>query len=164
MAVRWIGVDRSTSPGIFLHNGTRATANTKARKHESPKTPPGMKHSFEQVSADIIGAALAVHKELGPGFLESVYHSAMRVALAHRSIPFESQFLVDVYFESESVGRARIDLVVAHEVVLELKAVEALRDVHYVQLKSYLRATRLQVGLLLNFNASTLVIKRVVQN
>jgi GxxExxY protein len=123
-----------------------------------------MVRSFEQVSADIIGAALAVHKELGPGFLESIYDSAIRVALAHRSIPFESQFPVDVYFENEAVGRARIDLVVAHEVVLELKAVETLRDVHYVQLKSYLRATRLQVGLLFNFNASTLVIKRVVQN
>ncbi len=122
-----------------------------------------MGRPFEQISAEVIGAALAVHRELGPGFLESIYHSAMRVSLAHRSIPFESQFPVDVCYEGEVVGRARIDLVVANQVVVELKAVESLRDVHFVQLKSYLRGTRLQLGLLFNFNASTLTIKRVVQ-
>ena len=123
-----------------------------------------MARSSEQISAEIIGEALAVHKELGPGFLESIYHAAMRVSLTHRSIPFESQYPVDVYFEGDVVGRARIDLVVANQVILELKAVERLRDVHFVQLKSYLRATRLRVGLLFNFNASTLTIKRIVQN
>jgi GxxExxY protein len=123
-----------------------------------------MRRPFEQISAAIIGAALAVHKELGPGFLESIYHSAMRVSLAHRSIPFESQLPVDIYFENEVVGRARIDLVAGNQVILELKAVERLRDVHFVQLKSYLRATHLHVGLLFNFNASTLVIKRIVQD
>jgi len=122
-----------------------------------------MGRSFEQITAEIIGAPFAVHRDLGPGFLESIYHAAMRVSLAHRSIPFVSQLPVDVYFEGEVVGRARIDLVVAHQVILELKAVECLRDVHFVQLKSYLRATRLQVGLLFNFNASTLTIKRIVQ-
>jgi GxxExxY protein len=70
---------------------------------------------------------------------------------------------VDVCFEGEVVGRARIDLAVANQVIIELKAVESLRDVHFVQLQSYLRATRLQVGLLLNFNATTLIIKRIVQ-
>jgi len=67
-------------------------------------------------------------------------------------------------FEGEVVGRARIDLVVANQIVLELKAVDSLRDIHFVQLKSYLRATRLQVGLLFNFNASTLTIRRIVQS
>lgn len=80
-----------------------------------------MGRPFEQISAKIIGAALAVHKELGPGFLESIYHAAMRVSLAHRFIPFQSQFPVDVHFEGEVVGRARIDLVVANQVILELK-------------------------------------------
>jgi GxxExxY protein len=138
------------------------TANAKARKDESPKRE--LWGPVEQISAEIIGAALAVHKELGPGFLESIYHAAMRVSLTHRSIPFESQFPVDVHFEGDVVGRARIDLVVANQVVLELKAVESLRDVHFVQLKSYLRATGLHIGLLFNFNASTLTIKRIVQN
>jgi GxxExxY protein len=121
-----------------------------------------MGHRFEGLSAHVIGAALAVHRGLGPGFLESTYHAAMRVSLAHRALPFESQFPFEITFEEVLVGKGRIDLVVAHEIVVELKAVDKLHDVHYAQLKSYLRATRLRVGLLFNFNAPTLTIKRLV--
>ena len=118
--------------------------------------------SFEALSADVIGAALAVHRELGPGFLESVYHAAMRISLAHRAIPFISQLPVEVGFEGVVVGRARIDLIVGGQIVIELKAVGELRDVHFAQLKSYLHATKLHVGLLFNFNAPTLRIRRMV--
>ena len=121
-----------------------------------------MGHQFEGLSAQVIGAALAVHKGLGPGFLESTYHAAMRVSLAHRTLPFESQSPFEITFEEVLVGNGRIDLIVANEIVVELKAVEKLRDVHYAQLRSYLRATSLRVGLLFNFNAPTLTIKRMV--
>ena len=67
-----------------------------------------------------------------------------------------------IVFEGEEVGEHRLDLVVADEIVVELKAVKALQDVHFAQLKSYLKATGLHVGLLMNFNAPTLVVKRVV--
>jgi GxxExxY protein len=117
---------------------------------------------FEDLSAHVIGAALAVHKGLGPGYLESTYHSAMRVSLAHRALPFESELAFEIAFEEVLVGRARIDLIVANEIVVELKAVNRLRDIHFAQLKSYLRATRLRVGLLFNFNAPTLTIRRMV--
>jgi len=86
----------------------------------------------------------------------------MRVSLAHRALPFESQFSFEVTFEEIGVGRGRIDLVVANEIVVELKAVERLRDIHFAQLKSYLRATGLRVGLLFNFNAPTLTVRRMV--
>jgi GxxExxY protein len=119
-------------------------------------------HRFEELSGQIIGAALVVHRALGPGFLESVYHAAMRIALAHRSIPFESQVAVETTFEGVVVGRARIDLIAGNRVVLELKAVERLRDVHFAQLRSYLRATKLHLGLIFNFNSPTLTIRRVV--
>jgi GxxExxY protein len=121
-----------------------------------------MGFQFEDLSADVIGAALVVHKRLGPGFLESTYHSAMRVSLAHRALPFESQLPFETLFEGVVAGRARIDLIVADEIVVELKAVDRLRDIHFAQLKSYLQATRLRVGLLFNFNAPTLTIKRMV--
>jgi GxxExxY protein len=121
-----------------------------------------MEFRFEDLSGQIIGAALAVHKGLGPGFLESTYHSALRVSLAHRSLPFESQLPFEVSFENVVVARARIDLIVGAQVVVELKAVDRLRDIHFAQLKSYLRATRLRVGLLFNFNAPILTIKRMV--
>jgi GxxExxY protein len=121
-----------------------------------------MGHEFENLSADVIGAALAVHRGLGPGFLESTYHEAMHVSLMHRGLPFESQVTFQISFEGVTVGCARLDLIIQNQIIVELKAVERLRDVHYAQLKSYLRAASLRVGLLFNFNAPTLTIKRIV--
>ena len=125
-------------------------------------TSAHVRYCFDELSRDVIGAALAVHRELGPGFLEVVYDAAMRVSLTHRGVPFEAQVPVDISFEGEFVGRARIDLIAGQHIVLELKAVERLHDIHFAQLKSYLRATRLHVGLLLNFHSPTLTIKRVL--
>ena len=96
-------------------------------------------HQFEEISR--------------PGFLESIYHTAMTVSLTHRSIPFKSEVPVIIDFEGVRVGQARLDLVVANELVLELKAVDKLHDIHFAQLRSYLRAAELRLGLLLNFNA-----------
>jgi GxxExxY protein len=121
-----------------------------------------MGHEFENLSADVIGAALAVHRVLGPGFLESTYHEAMRVSLLHRGLPFQSQATFEIGFEGVTVGFARVDLIIGNQIIVELKSVDRLRDVHYAQLKSYLRATSLRVGLLFNFNASTLTIRRMV--
>jgi hypothetical protein len=145
-----------------------------------------MGHQFEELSSRILAAAVDVHKALGPGFLESIYQKAMEVALEHRGVPHQRQKEVCVFFEEVAVGlqrldlvvgaqidsassrqypvRAlqRLDLVVGAQIILELKAVKALEDIHFAQLRSYLRATGLRVGLLLNFNAPTLVVKRVV--
>ena len=121
-----------------------------------------MAYEFEVLSGKILEAAVAVHKTLGPGFLESVYQKAMEVALRHRELPFQEQKEIHIFFEEEDVGLHKLDLVVGDEIVVELKAVKALEDIHYAQVKSYLKATGLHVGLLLNFNAPTLVVKRVV--
>jgi GxxExxY protein len=121
-----------------------------------------MGHEFEALSGRVIEAAIAVHQALGPGFLESVYDNALQVALRHRSIPHETQQEARVVFEDELVGVHRLDLVVDGQIVVELKAVKALEDLHFAQLRSYLKATGLHVGLLMNFNAPTLVVKRVV--
>jgi GxxExxY protein len=121
-----------------------------------------MGHQFEELSSRILEAAVAVHKELGPGFVEPIYQRAMEVALQHRDISFQRQKEVELFFEGEYLGFHKLDLVVADEIILELKAVKAFEDIHYAQLRSYLKAMNRQVGLLLNFSASTLVIKRVV--
>lgn len=121
-----------------------------------------MGHPFEELSGRILDAAIAVHRALGPGFLESVYQRAMEVALEHRGIPFTCQKEIHVFFEDMDVGLHRLDLAVAETIIVELKAVKALEDIHFAQLKSYLRAANLHIGLLLNFNAPTLTIKRVV--
>jgi GxxExxY protein len=123
-----------------------------------------MGHDFEALSGRIIEAAIAVHRELGPGFLESIYENAMKTALRHRGIVHESQKEVVVIFEGEEAGVHRLDLLVENEIVVELKAVKSLEDIHFAQVKSYLKATGMCVGLLLNFNAPTLIVKRVVLN
>jgi GxxExxY protein len=121
-----------------------------------------MGHTFEELSGRIIEAAIHVHKELGPGYLESIYENAMKVALRKRGIPFEFQKEVRIFYESEEVGTHRLDLAVDDEIIVELKAIKALEEIHFAQLKSYLKATGLRVGLLMNFNAPTLVVKRFV--
>ncbi len=123
-----------------------------------------MGHQFEQLSGRVIEAALAVHRELGPGFLESIYENAMKTALRHRGIGYVCQKEVTVFFETEEAGVHRLDLLVENQMVVELKAVKALEDLHFAQVRSYLKATGLHVGLLMNFNAPTLTVKRVVLN
>ncbi|MGI6419201.1 MAG: GxxExxY protein [Thermoguttaceae bacterium] len=121
-----------------------------------------MGHQFDDLSGRVIRAAIAVHRELGPGFLETIYENALKTALCHRGMTYETQKEVTVFFEGEEAGSHRLDLVVERELVIELKAVKALEDIHFAQVKSYLKATGLRVGLLLNFNAPTLIVKRVV--
>lgn len=121
-----------------------------------------MGHEFEPLSAQVIDAAISVHRELGAGFLESIYDCALRVALRKRGIPFESQKEVTVVYEGEEVGVHRLDLLVDRQIVVELKAVKALEDIHFAQLRSYLKATRLRTGLFFNFQSPKLVVRRVV--
>ena len=121
-----------------------------------------MGHDFEPLSGRIIEAAIQVHKELGPGFLESIYESALKVALRHCGIVYEAQKEVAIIFEGEEVGVHRLDLLVDGEIVVELKAIKALEDIHFAQVRSYLKATSLRVGLLMNFHTPALVIKRIV--
>lgn len=120
------------------------------------------KHQFEDLSKTIIGSAIAVHRELGPGFLESIYEEALKVELLEHGLHFECQKEVKVEYIGVQVGVHRLDLLVADSIVVEAKAVGELSDIHFAQLRSYLRATGLQVGLLLNFSKPTLEIKRVV--
>jgi GxxExxY protein len=121
-----------------------------------------MSHDFEPLSARIIEAAIAVHRALGPGFLESIYHNALRVALRQGGIVYENKKKVRIYFEGVQVGLHFLDLLVDGQIVVELKAVSDLEAVHFAQVRSYLSATGLRVGLLMNFNVSTLLVKRIV--
>jgi GxxExxY protein len=110
----------------------------------------------ELVVHEIIGSALAVHRELGPGYLESFYRRAMCVEMRSRGIAFECEKAVEVSYRNELLGTHRIDLVVQGLIVVELKAVERLDVVHRNQVVAYLKATKLRVGLLVNFNAALL--------
>jgi GxxExxY protein len=108
------------------------------------------------VTRRIIGAAIEVHRALGPGFLESVYEEALCVELEERGIPFVKQAPISISYKGRDVGEGRLDLLVEDCVIVELKAVDHLTPIHAAQLLSYLRATGITVGLLINFNVSVL--------
>jgi GxxExxY protein len=112
----------------------------------------------------IIGAAIAVHRELGPGFLESLYRRAMCLELSARGLTFECERGIKVPYRNREVPGQRIDLIVEGCVVVELKSVLRLDEIHRAQLISYLRATGLRAGLLINFRvpALRLGLRRVV--
>lgn len=109
----------------------------------------------------IIGAAIEVHRVLGPGFLESIYEEALCIALTDCHLRFARQLSVPVRFRGHDVGEHRLDLLVEDAVVVELKAVTELKDIHYATLRSYLKATGKELGLLLNFTTNALTIRRV---
>ncbi len=121
-----------------------------------------MTYTFQDGSGRVIGAALAVHTTLGPGFLEGIYQRALELELTAMGLRFESQLSVPIRYRGELVGVHRLDLLVESSVVVELKAVSAVLDAHLAQLRSYLRATDTRIGLLLNFNAAVLGVRRVV--
>ena len=104
---------------------------------------------------------IAVHKELGPGFLESVYHRALELELAHQGIDFESEIEIELTYRSKPVGKHRLDLLVESQLVVELKTVDKLHKKHYAQVRSYLKAANKPVGLLANFSDYQLDPRRV---
>lgn len=113
------------------------------------------------LTAEIIGAAILVHRTLGPGFLESVYEEALAIELADRQIGFSRQVEAPVLYKGRLVGQHRPDLVVEGRVVVELKAVKSIETVHYAVVRSYLHALGLHHGLILNFSEAPVGIRRV---
>jgi len=110
----------------------------------------------------IIGCAQRVHRLLGPGFPEAVYHKALSIELSEAGLPFESEKVWDVFYKGDNVGRFRCDLVIDSKVVLEIKALAGLTDEHLAQALSYLKASGLDLALLVNFGSKSLEIKRLV--
>ncbi|MBA3763428.1 MAG: GxxExxY protein [Chthoniobacterales bacterium] len=124
-------------------------------------TKPEKELGNELLIERVIGAAIRVHIELGPGFLESLYEEALAIELRELGIEFQRQKPVPVFYRAQPIGEHRIDLLVEGAVVLELKATATLEKVHFAILRSYLKALGLSDGLLFNFAATRLTIKRV---
>ena len=112
----------------------------------------------------ILSCAIDVHRQLGPGLLESVYESALSIELRYRGIPFKRQVGFPLYYRGELISEHRPDLIVEETVVVEVKTVERFEPIHTAQMLTYLRVTSMQLGLLLNFNSETMKagIRRVV--
>jgi len=108
---------------------------------------------LNQLSRDFIAAAIEVHRELGPGLLESVYEVCLCEELLMRGIPFQTQVDLPLLYKGRDTGKTfRLDMLIDDTLIVELKAVEELKSVHEVQLLTYLKLTNKPIGLLVNFN------------
>ena len=125
---------------------------------ESRKTGKNLRDS--QITEQIIAAAIRVHRDLGPGFLESVYEEALGVEFALSGIQFLRQYLVPLFYRDHQIGEHRLDFLAEGKIVVELKAVSELEDIHFAIGRSYLKAINLQDGLLFNFATTPLTVKR----
>jgi GxxExxY protein len=119
----------------------------------------------EEISDKIIASAIAVHRVVGPGLAEKSYQAAMAIEMNDQGLRFQSEPMLPVRFKGVLIGHHHPDFIVEDAIVVELKVVHALEPVHTAQVLTYLRVTRLQVGLLINFNVDALKfgIKRVVK-
>lgn len=110
----------------------------------------------DRLAREVIGAAIEVHRILGPGFLESVYEDALAIELGQRGIPFERQVEIPISYKGIRIKHGVIDVLVDDVLVVEIKSVIALMPIHSAQVISYLKAGAFQLALLMNFNELTL--------
>lgn len=118
----------------------------------------------DPLTLKIIGAAIEVHRVLGPGLMEELYADAFCIELEERNLKYERQWHIDVIYKGRDIGDTYADIVVENTVIVELKSVKRLNDIHVAQLLTYLKLMDLKKGLLMNFNVRILRegIKRVV--
>lgn len=117
-----------------------------------------------EITGEIIKAAYYVHNYLGFGYLESIYEKSMVIKLRKMGFKVESQVPIKVYFEGELVGDFRADLVINDTIIIELKAVGMLHSKHEVQLVNYLKATEIEVGLVMNFGEELKFKRKIFSN
>jgi GxxExxY protein len=122
----------------------------------------GLKHG--ELTEKLIGIFFAIHNELGHGFLECIYEQAFSVLLAEHGIFFERQIAVPVWFHGKQIGEFRVDLLIERKVILELKTGRDIEPASEKQLLNYLRATEIEVGLLLNFGPNAQFRRYVFEN
>jgi GxxExxY protein len=116
----------------------------------------------KELSYKIVGCGMEVHSKLGPGFLEKVYENSLMLLLRKEGISSKQQAPVKVRFEGELVGEYRADILVDEKIILELKMVDKIVDVHRAQMLHYLRATGLKLGMILNFGKKNFEYERLV--
>ncbi|NNF35879.1 MAG: GxxExxY protein [Saprospiraceae bacterium] len=116
------------------------------------------KKLVNQISYEVVGCAIAVHKELGPGMLESIYEDCMCIEFEEKGIKFQRQVPIELNYKGRKINRQlKLDLLVENTVIVELKAVEMMNPIYTAQLLSYLNQAKLPKGLLINFNETNIV-------
>ena len=120
------------------------------------------KYPESELTGKIIGCAMEVHKTLGNGFQELIYQRALAIEMASQGLSFSREHEMDIYYKGEKVGTRRVDFFVEGKIMVELKAIIQIEDVHLAQAINYLEAYKLPVGLLINFGNRSLQFKRVM--
>lgn len=116
---------------------------------------------YEELTHKIIGCAMKVHSTLGNGFQEVIYQRAMAIEMTKQNLSFQREMEVEIFYEGENIGTRRVDFFVEGEIMVELKALINLEDVHLAQAMNYCQAYNLPIGLLINFGSKSLQFKRV---
>lgn len=119
---------------------------------------------YEEITKRIIGCAMEVHKRLGNGFQEVIYQRALEIEMRLANLQFEREMNMPVFYRQEQIGTRRVDFFVEEKIMVEIKAIIKLEDVHLAQAMNYLEAYKMEIGLLLNFGAKSLEFKRVHNN
>jgi GxxExxY protein len=119
---------------------------------------------YEELAWRIIACAVEVHRKLGPGFPESVYENALVIELNNNGLDVKKQYEINIDYKGKKTGKHRVDLLINDKIVVELKAVKSIENIHFSIVRSYLKALNLMHGLILNFNSKKLEIKRVILN
>jgi len=120
------------------------------------------KYPLSDLTGKIIKCAIEVHKHLGNGFQELIYHRALAIEFRNQQVDFESEFVMPLFYKGERIGTRRVDFFVERKVMVEIKAVIQLEDVHLAQAINYLEAYKTEVGLLINFGSRSLDFKRLM--
>ena len=124
----------------------------------------GQEYKYSDITRKIIGAAMKVHSRLGNGFQEVIYQRALAIEMAEQGLTFQRELEMQIYYRAQEIGTRRVDFLVEDKVMVELKAVTVLDDVHLAQVINYLEAYALEIGLLINFGAKSLEFRRVINS
>jgi GxxExxY protein len=119
---------------------------------------------YQDITQKIIGAAMEVHKTLGNGFQEVIYQRALEIEMHNIGLNYQREYEMDIFYKKERIGGRRVDFFVENCIMVELKAVIQMEDVHLAQAMNYLEAYNVEIGLLINFGAKSLQFKRVHNN
>lgn len=118
-------------------------------------------YKFQEITEKVIGAAMKVHSALGNGFQEVIYQRALAIELEEMNVKFKRELEMPIFYRGRNIGTRRVDFLVEDKIMVELKAIIQLENVHLAQAKNYLEAYNIQVGLLINFGSISLQFKRL---
>jgi GxxExxY protein len=121
-------------------------------------------YKYSDITRRIIGAAMKVHSTLGNGFMEVIYQRALAIEMGKQGLSFQRELEMQIYYDGESIGTRRVDFLVEDKVMVELKALSRLEDVHLAQAINYLEAYQFEIRLLLNFGAKSLECRRLINS